>query len=145
MGTSIKQKLETLATTDINEFVELFLSQAQDYEKRISLECTAESICSLSSIYETHGFALFEVYSIGGHEGEGDAVVRVFEIRKNVTSVKQNLYENDPYVEITDGKTVGYFKVTGFYSSYDGIEWDNNFTIVFPRQVQITEYHESKE
>ena len=33
-----------------------------------------------------------------------------------------------------------YLRATGFYSSYDGTDWDSDLTQVFPREKMITVY-----
>lgn len=58
------------------------------------------------------------VHEEGDCEGGGDysCVVRYFE-------------EHDVYIQ-----------VTGFYSSYEGTEWDGEFEQVFPKEKTITVY-----
>lgn len=60
-----------------------------------------------------------KVHSEGGGEGGGSYVVRVFHFEKFDT----------------------YLKLEGHYSSYEGTEWDDNFTIVKPEQKTITVYN----
>jgi hypothetical protein len=54
----------------------------------------------------------------GGYEGGGDYAMKVFLFKAH------NIY----------------IKVTGFYSSYNGTDWDGTFTEVFPQQKTITVY-----
>lgn len=59
-----------------------------------------------------------EVHSIGGTEGGGDYAERVYLFKDH------NVY----------------IKITGFYSSYHGTDWDEDFKEVSPRQKTITVY-----
>lgn len=62
------------------------------------------------------------VDSEGGHEGGGDYAERVFAFKCN---------EN----------VVAHVRGTGFYSSYEGTEWDSNdLTFVNPREVMVIRY-----
>lgn len=62
------------------------------------------------------------VDSEGGYEGGGDYVERVFAFKCN---------EN----------VVAHVRGTGFYSSYEGTEWDSNdLTFVNPREVMVIHY-----
>lgn len=60
------------------------------------------------------------VHEEGGGEGEGEHVERVFEHDDN-------------------GKLI-YFRITGFYSSYEGIDWDTDVEKVKPVLKTITVY-----
>lgn len=60
------------------------------------------------------------VHSEGGHEGEGEYAERVF--------------------EHVNGDEKIYIKITGFYSSYHGTDWDSDFEKVEPVQKTITVY-----
>jgi hypothetical protein len=69
-----------------------------------------------------YGVALVE--SIGGNEGDGEFTSKVFAFG-------------------TKGKNASilfYFRFTGFHSSYEGVQWDDDFEIVEPREVTRTEY-----
>lgn len=61
----------------------------------------------------------------GGHEGGGDYVERIVEIKHA-------------------GKHVAYVQFTGFYASYDGTTWDDEVTQVWPHQVTVTVYKPTK-
>ncbi len=56
------------------------------------------------------------VHSVGGGEGDGETVVRVFE-------------HNGIFIQLT-----------GWYASYHGTDWDEEITQVFPKQKTITVY-----
>lgn len=59
------------------------------------------------------------VEEVGGGEGGGEEVVRVFHFK-----------DHDVFIEIT-----------GSYYSYDGINWEEGvFTQVYPKQVMVTQY-----
>lgn len=66
------------------------------------------------------------VYQEGGYEGEGDHVWRVF--------------------KVTEGtEELGYISLDGFYSSYEGTEWDwNSLQQVYPREVTVVQYFTEK-
>lgn len=57
-----------------------------------------------------------EVNSIGGGEGEGDYVERVYHFKDH------NVY----------------IKITGFYSSYNGTDWGEHFREVKPKEKVVT-------
>lgn len=65
--------------------------------------------------YDTDEIDLELVHSIGGHEGAGEYAERVFQ--------HENLF----------------IKITGYYSSYNGTEWED-CAIVEPKQKTITVY-----
>lgn len=78
-----------------------------------------------NDVYE--GYSYKQVYGKGGFEGGGDSVERVYEIFK-------------------DGQSTGiFFQHDGFYSSYEGTEWDTSVCRVYPRQVVVTKYFDSPE
>lgn len=68
-----------------------------------------------------HGISLTEVDSEGGYEGGGSHV-------ESVQALK------------VDGTVLLHFRITGFYESYNGTEWEDGFQIVYPRQVTVTQY-----
>lgn len=63
------------------------------------------------------------VHSNGGGEGEGEHVERVLEFKV--------------------GKQVTFLRTTGFYSSYNGTDWSEEWSVVYPRQVVITQYFDA--
>lgn len=58
------------------------------------------------------------VSQVGGYEGEGDYVSRVIHFKKHSF----------------------YAKITGFYSSYEGTEWNNDWSEVKPQEKTIAVY-----
>lgn len=62
------------------------------------------------------------VQARGGSEGDGERVWLVFKVTRK-----------------EDGKEF-FFKKEGYYSSYDGTDWDGSFYEVFPEQKYVTEY-----
>lgn len=60
------------------------------------------------------------VYSEGDCEGGGDYSEQVYK------------YESE--------KEIIYLKITGFYSSYHGTDWDSEILRVYPIQVTTTKY-----
>lgn len=57
----------------------------------------------------------------GGYEGGGDYAEKVFEFKCN-------------------GDPIAYVRVTGFYSSYEGTDWGDNWEFVVPREVMVIQY-----
>ena len=60
------------------------------------------------------------VHAEGGHSGDGEYAERVFEHDNNGEKI--------------------YVKITGFYSSYDGTDWDSDLKQVSPLKKTITVY-----
>lgn len=69
-----------------------------------------------------NGLTIILVNSVGGREGEGDYAERTFAVRDE------------------QGDAVFYFEIQGGYDSYEGTEWDEDFYIVKPVQVLVTQY-----
>lgn len=63
------------------------------------------------------------VESEGGNEGEGEYVERILMIMM--------------------GDQTTYLKTTGFYDSWAGTEWYNDWKIVYPRSVSVTKYFDT--
>lgn len=78
-----------------------------------------------SRLQPAQNHTLEVVESEGGHEGEGEYVCRVYA----VVNAK--------------GESVLYVRQTGFYESYNGTEWDDTLVQVYPREVMVTQYHET--
>lgn len=63
------------------------------------------------------------VDSDGGYEGGGEHVERTFAISMAGSPVR-----------------LAHFQITGYYESNNGTEYDDEITIVFPREVMVTQY-----
>jgi hypothetical protein len=61
----------------------------------------------------------------GGYEGGGETVVRVYKI-----------------VDHTHNEII-YLRRTGYYSSYNGTEWDDTLEQVYPKAVEVIMYANS--
>lgn len=59
-------------------------------------------------------------------DGQND-LVYVYELSVSNTNVKR------------------YARVSGYYASYEGYEWDDEFIEVYPRQVTVTQFFTEKE
>ena len=85
-----------------------------------------------SCIIDGHLFAC--VKSVGGNEGDGEYVERIVGaypiVERNDTGVK------------VDIDSAVFFKLNGFYVSYDGVTWDSPHDIVEvkPKLVQVIKY-----
>lgn len=64
-----------------------------------------------------------EVHSVGGPEGGGEYAERVILFKDHGV----------------------YIRITGYYASEDGTEWDGDFEEVFPRKVINTVYESTEE
>lgn len=132
MATSLDhstEQLAALANTNIKEFLEDFAAANEIHNWWNGDEFEEEVMPSSWKPLEhpgadLNGLRIDLVYSEGGGEGEGDHVERVFAI-KNV-----------------DGSIISHFRLTGFYSSNYGTEWDEPSEVerVYPRQVMVTQY-----
>jgi hypothetical protein len=76
---------------------------------------------------------VFEVQAEGGGEGQGEKVIRIFAIAPKGSLI------ND--IQQING-ALGYVKLGGFYSSYNGTEWDDDLRVVYPKVVQVTKFNE---
>lgn len=76
-------------------------------------------VCQIEDNEGTDEFGQIETsHQKGGCEGGGDYAERVFLFKDH------NIY----------------LKVTGFYSSYHGTDWEYDWTEVFPKEKTITVY-----
>lgn len=110
-----------LAVTDTLKWVEHFCAQASEDDEELTISDLED--CALT--YDVLGCTLKKVHSEGGCEGGGDHAEIVFGIMYN-------------------GACVQHFRVTGYYSSYDGTDWDDVIEVVFPREVLVTQYFTTK-
>lgn len=67
-------------------------------------------------------FSLDQIHSQGGNEGGGEYAERVFSI----------LHEGKPTSKL--------IRITGFYASYYGTEWEREYTFVVGKPITRTEY-----
>jgi hypothetical protein len=72
------------------------------------------------------GITLTEVYSVGGGEGGGDSVVRVWAVT-------------------VDGEVKAHIRATGFYESYSGTEYNDEAELVEAHEVIETKYFTAAE
>jgi hypothetical protein len=117
----MRDELIQLRSEDPRAFVEAFLESIGTAPWAVGDHYENASYRRLE--LDADGFSLALVHSVGGDEGEGERVVRVFLISDH----------HGPTADV-------YFRVTGHYTSYDGTEWDRTFDIVVPRQVMVTQY-----
>jgi hypothetical protein len=121
MATASDLDLATLARSNAGEFLQAFL---EGLGGKIG-------ITSVYEIEELNGDNVFDgihielVSSEGGHEGGGEYVERVFAINRG-------------------DETLSHMRVTGFYQSYNGTEYNDDWTLVAPREVVVTQYFDIK-
>lgn len=77
---------------------------------------------------------LVVVDSTGGSEGEGDYVERIIGAYPIY-----NVANEEYWINVNEAK---FFKLNGFYASYDGVTWDSPHDIVEvkPKLVQVIKY-----
>lgn len=132
MDASTEQSVELLAITDIKNFLAKFFEGEElehDANGSRSFGATLEDLTykySSRKDYSVDGISIKRVVSDGGGEGEGEHVYRVYAIVK-------------------DNADIGYFSTAGYYASEYGTSWDDEFHIVYPRQVIVTQYFTTKE
>lgn len=78
------------------------------------------------------GYYLCVVNSIGGGEGGGEHVERIIAAYKLIESTDDRI--------VFDTSDASFCKLTGFYSSYDGIDWDEDLRMVSPSLKTIVEF-----
>lgn len=121
MGTTPEIDLVTLARTDARGFLSAFLEKlATNGGSAIG----PESVYDIEELDETNkadGVFIKVVYAEGGGEGGGEHVERVFSVNG------------------TEGP-VSYLRVTGYYQSYNGTDWNDDWELVEPRKVVVTQY-----
>lgn len=117
-------------TTFKNELDSAF--NAKDYKKFVQIMIDKISINALINELANNDFDLAEgsnyelkvVDGYTGYEGGGETCDAVIQVTKDAISF--------------------FFRVFGCYSSYADTEWDNEFTIVKPEQVMVTQYQDVK-
>lgn len=68
-----------------------------------------------------HGIHLKCVESFGGGEGDGEEVRRVWSVN-------------------CDGEVLSYIRVTGYYQSYCGTEYNDDWEFVRPKEVTVVQF-----
>ena len=117
MEKTVKENLNELALICAQKFVEAFL-------EAISADFTFNNGYELEDLHEKNNFDgiyLKCVDTKGGHEGGVEHVERTYE----VCGLDLGSY---------------FFQQCGYYESYNGIEWDDTISRVWPRQVIVTQY-----
>lgn len=77
------------------------------------------------------------------YEAEADEPVPglgVVTVVENVGGEDQGSHAHLVFRVLPEDGPVRYFRVNGYYSSYDGTEWDGDLYEVFPRIKSITVY-----
>jgi len=129
MGTPAPTSLELLATANPRAFLEAFLDGVElerNANDRKSIGATLDSYSFKRGQHNKDGFSIACKVREGGGEGEGESVYRV-------------------YAVVKDGVEIAYFATNGYYASDYGTDWDDEFTLVYPRQVVVTQYFTTKE
>jgi hypothetical protein len=139
-----KEELLALSPTDLiryimvaaymdagNESIDELDPEATDYQDEFDdmlMEAQNELLYSEGGEIGVKGLALRAkvVYANGGGEGGGDHVERVLSI----------IDEKD--------EAIYHLRITGFYSSYNGTDWDDEWEEVEPYEVTVTKYKKKK-
>lgn len=79
------------------------------------------------------GLHLEQEHAVGGGEGGGEDVERVWSVRLDGKT-------QDRSHCVSGGNIVANLRVTGFYQSYDGVHFNDFAEIVFPAEVMVTQY-----
>lgn len=106
-------------------FIKWFLNQVDNDYDQISdfLEYSVGHSEEFDSYTLTNGYTLTMLHSIGGNEGGGEHVERVFSV-----------YDKQD-------KSLKYYKVEGSYASYDGTDMNyRGIKEVFPVEKVVTVY-----
>lgn len=89
-----------------------------------------------------------EVYSKGGGEGGGETVVRVWEVVVGAKRKKPTADEKKWKAQAAldkSGEVVALIRGGGYYSSYEGTEWNDDVELVEAHQVITTKYFTAEE
>lgn len=89
------------------------------------------------------GVVLKQVEAVGGGEGGGETVLRVWAVIEGAIPAKPT--RKNGYTSYSDGVVVAHIRLGGYYTSYEGIEFDDKAEFVFPQQVTVTQYFNAKE
>lgn len=116
--------LELLAVTDARGFLDAFLEALALAREDGDAAITTSDVYEVEELDEddvVDGIYIKIVDSEGGGEGEGDYVHRIWGVFKG-------------------GNTLSHIRVTGYYQSYNGTEYNDDWTLVVPRDVLVTQY-----
>ena len=119
MDESTELDLATLAITDARGFLQAFLEKS---ESGLDLRDVGE-IEDLDSGTHAEGLHLELVDSEGGGEGDGSYVHRIMGVFKSGKK-----------------KPLSYLRITGYYESYNGTEYNDDWEFVEPREVKVIQY-----
>jgi len=97
-------------------------------------ECLDESTLNVDPL----GFALHLVDSKGGRQGGGEDVWYVYAICQGPPEEEQHY--NCSVIK----NAFVYIRFNGFYSSYNGTEWDDDFVVVKPKVVESVVFESVK-
>ena len=97
--------------------------------KQISMNKWTRTYVQSASI---DGYYLCVVNSIGGGEGGGEHVERIIAAYKLIESTDDRI--------VFDTSDASFCKLTGFYSSYEGTDWDEDLRMVSPSLKTIVEF-----
>lgn len=97
--------------------------------KQISLNKWTRTYVQSASI---DGYYLCVVNSIGGGEGGGEHVERIIAAYKLIESTDDRI--------VFDTSDASFCRMVGFYSSYEGTDWDEDLETVSPSLKTIVEF-----
>lgn len=138
------EEFTELAKTDIEKWVNIFIT-LDDEEANNSGYSNNELINDVGewdNLYRKngkYGLKLVLAASEGGYEGGGEYTERVFAIVPAIKKYeKYKIGYKDNAIVIPEA--ILYFKKTGNYNSHDGVEWDEEISIVEPTEVTIIQF-----
>lgn len=130
-----KKLCDAIDETSVSEFIEEIIPCNKELEpikntgtKEVEFDRHFNHTC----IIDGHLFAC--VKSVGGNEGDGEYAERI-------VGAYPIVERNDVGVKV-DIDTAVFFKFTGFYNSYEGIDFDSQHdaTVVTPRIIEVVDY-----
>lgn len=120
MDATPENRLVELATTNANAFLDAYLEASGS---GLTHRDTSELAEEQNFGNDIEGFTFTLVDSEGGGEGGGEYVHRIFEVKRH-------------------GKRLSHLRILGNYQSYNGTEFDTDWSIVYPHEVVVTQYTE---
>jgi hypothetical protein len=124
-----KEEFTTLPIQQVMKKLHNFMNSAQpedEYEDSYS-SGISDFVYSLTEEEIPNGFVEnenFEItleHEVGDSEGGGEHSEKVFSLK-------------------VDDNTIRYAQITGYYASYDGTTWDDDWTEVYPKKVTVTKF-----